>query len=397
MRLAPHAATAVAALLALHGAAYPHPGEDHRHEPPGWALRAWVDSAPAPARASPALAGGALGLALVLGAMLLRKRARLPAVVFPPALAVAGLMASLGCGDGGGQRPAGCRPQPKHDAAQLRELFAHFEADGVTFRADDDYFYVESNAFPRHAMMVGITAWQQQVPLPQPYAGKNAWRVPLRPAVAERPISAKKALYRGAIAVAVNGVPIFNALNNRGEDAYLAGELDEFGGHCGKGDDYHYHVAPTHLEAVVGKGKPIAFALDGFPLYGYADADGKEPADLDELNGRFEKDGSYRYYSTRKYPYVNGGMRGVVTVRGDQIEPQPKDAPARPAGEPLRGAKITAFERDDAGKAYTLTYELRGGTHSVRYTIAKDDSVTFVFTDDTGQAKTETYRRKSRP
>ena len=28
-------------------------------------------------------------------------------------------------------------------------------------------------------------------------------------------------------------MPIFNALNNRGDDAKAFGELDDFGGHCG--------------------------------------------------------------------------------------------------------------------------------------------------------------------
>ena len=38
------------------------------------------------------------------------------------------------------------------------------------------------------------------------------------------PASAKNRFLRGAIALAVNGVPIFNPLNNRGDDAYLAGD-----------------------------------------------------------------------------------------------------------------------------------------------------------------------------
>jgi len=45
---------------------------------------------------------------------------------------------------------------------------------------------------------------------------------------------------KGAVAIAPNGVPIFNPLNNTGEDAYAIGELDQWGGHCGKADDYHY-------------------------------------------------------------------------------------------------------------------------------------------------------------
>ena len=326
----------------------------------------------------------ALVLLAALG--LARKRSRAVTLPVVACLLSAFSLAALAAGQ--------AAPETKAPPT-IRKHFEPFK-DRLQLRHDDDYLYVGSDAFPDHQMMVGIKAWQQQVPLPQPYTGKNAWRIPLKPVLAEKPISAKTALYRGAIALAVNGVPIFNALNNRGEDAYLAGELDEFGGHCGRGDDYHYHIAPVHLEKIAGKGKPIAYALDGFPLYGYTDADDKAPKDLDEFNGRMEKDG-YRYYSTKKYPYINGGMRGVVTVRGDQIDPQPRDAPARPAQKPLRGAKITGFTRDDKTKTYKVEYDLRGKTHSVGYTINKDGSVSFVFTDGDGNVTKRTYRRDRRP
>lgn len=270
----------------------------------------------------------------------------------------------------------------------------HFEAfKKLELRSDADYLYVGSDGFPDHPMMKGIKAWQQQVPLPQAYTGKNAWQIPLKPVLADKPISAKNALFRGAIALAVNGVPIFNALNNRGEDSFLIGELDEYGGHCGRADDYHYHAAPVHLEKIVGKGNPIGYALDGFPLYGFTDADGKEPKDLDEFNGRMEKEG-YRYYSTRKYPYINGGMRGVVTIRGDQVDPQPRAGPVRPAGVPLRGAKITDFSRDDDKKRYLLKYEVNGQARSIAYTINNDGTFTFVFADANGKETTEAYRRR---
>ena len=154
------------------------------------------------------------------------------------------------------------------------KIQTHFEPfkDKLKFHSDDKFFYVESNGMPDHPMMVGITAWQQQVPIPQAYTGRNAWQIPLFPKLSDKPVSAKKELFRGAIALAVNGVPIFNALNNRKEDTFLAGELDEYGGHCGRGDDYHYHTAPIHLEKAVGKGNPIGYALDGFPLYGFTDS-----------------------------------------------------------------------------------------------------------------------------
>lgn len=276
------------------------------------------------------------------------------------------------------------------------DIQKHFEpfANKLKFRSDDTYFYVESNGMPDHQMMVGIRAWQQQVPIPQAYAGRNAWSIPLHPKMAEKPVSAKTALFRGAIALAVNGVPIFNPIKNDGRtDTFTAGELDNFGGHCGKGDDYHYHIGPVHLEKIVGKGNPIGYALDGYPLYGYFDAAGKEPKNLDAFNGRIEKDG-YRYYSTKKYPYVNGGLRGVVSVVDDQIDPQPRANPVRPEGRPLRGAKITGFSRDDERKQVKVTYDLAGKTQSMGYT-AKDGGVyDFTFTDASGKTTTETYSGK---
>ena len=367
----------LAATLVGGFAVHAHPGHDHDSPDP---VRR-PDPEPtgvAPAFAGPAVvAGGALAVFAAVGLVSRRKGFALPVGV----VAVAASLTALGAAD-----------DKKVPAA-----LTHFEPfrGKLELRADGDTLFVGSNGFPDHPMMIGIKAWQQQVPLPQPYTGKNAWQIPLKPRLADKPISGKTSLYRGAIALAVNGVPIFNALNNRGEDAYLAGELDEYGGHCGRGDDYHYHVAPVHLEKTVGKGNPIAYALDGYPLYGYTDADGKEPTDLDEYNGRTEA-GGYRYYSTKTYPYINGGMRGVVTVRGDGIEPQPRDAPVRPAGQPLRGATITDFSRDDDKKAYALKYEVRGKPLSVRYTIRRDGTYAFVFTDAAGKETTETYRRRDR-
>ncbi|MEI8022210.1 MAG: phosphatidylethanolamine-binding protein, partial [Schlesneria sp.] len=123
------------------------------------------------------------------------------------------------------------------EMAKAFEAFVRLKA--IKTRWDNQYFYVESNGIPAHPMMIGITAWQQQVPIPQKYIGENAWQIPLRPVPAKNPQTAKGNFLRGAIAVAANGIPIFNPLNNRGDDAYLFGELDEFGGHCGRADDYH--------------------------------------------------------------------------------------------------------------------------------------------------------------
>ena len=276
------------------------------------------------------------------------------------------------------------------------EIARHFEKfQNVKTRWDRDTLFVESSGLPDHNMMIGIRSWQQQVPLPQPFTGNNAWQIPLKPRLAANPISAKNNLYRGAIALAVNGVPIFNALNNRGDDAFLAGELDQWGGHCGRGDDYHYHTAPVHLEKIVGKGNPIAFALDGFPIFGLTEADGSPVGKLDQYNGQFDRDGQYHYHATETYPYINGGLRGVVTVRGDQIEPQPRDSPVRPALRPLRGATITDFKRGQ--KQSILTYRLGGQTGTVSYSPFGESSWKFTYNEPGRRARTETYERRSRP
>jgi hypothetical protein len=269
--------------------------------------------------------------------------------------------------------------------------FSAFAKSVKVFKGDK-YYLVESSGFPAHQMMVGIKSWQQQIPTPQNYAGANAWSIPIKPVIATNPISAKNHFLRGAIAIAVNGVPIFNALNNRGDDALLAGELDDWGGHCGRADDYHYHIAPTHLQTMVGKKVPIAYALDGFPIYGESEVDGKKVTGLDALNGHFDSKKNYHYHATKTYPYINGGFKGVVTEIDGQVDPQSLTKAFRPAGEPLRGAVITGFERV-GDSSFDLRYTLNGAEFHVVYTASLKE-VNMQFIDSTGSTRSEVYQRK---
>lgn len=308
-------------------------------------------------------------------------------------------------------------PEPVHDAAvtaarpsapfrltalakpgdlPIADAFAPFERRGkISCRHDDRWFYVESNGMPDHPLMVGIRAWQQQVPLPQPYVGGNAWQIPLHPRVAAEPASTRNRFLRGAIAVAVNGVPIFNPLNNRGEDAKAIGELDEYGGHCGRADDYHYHVAPVHLEEIVGQGRPIAYALDGYPIYGFTEPDGAPVRPLDALGGHEDGAGGYHYHATHTYPYLNAGFRGEVVERDGQVDPQPRARGVREALPQLRGATIVEFTavRPDTRR---LTYEIDGRRGTVEYTVAADGAASFTFTDPSGRTRTEDYTPRTR-
>lgn len=284
------------------------------------------------------------------------------------------------------------RAQVAATGANRPEMAAYFEAfaDKLKVRGDNQFLYVESRGMPDHPMMVGITAWQQQVPLPQNYTGENAWRIPLHPVPARNPMSAKSNFFRGAIALAVNGVPIFNPIKNDGRtDTLKAGELDQWGGHCGRADDYHYHIAPVHLEKIVGKGSPVGVALDGYPIYGYNDPNGKPPTDLDWLNGHKDSTGNYHYHATKTYPYLNGGFYGEVVQRDGQVDPQPRARGVRPALTGLRGAKITGFENPEPG-SFIVRYEVYGDRRSVEYTVAENGSATFNFISSQG-TQTEDY------
>ncbi len=166
--------------------------------------------------------------------------------------------------------------------------------------------------------------------------------------------------------------------------------MDEFGGHCGRADDYHYHIAPVHLEKSIGKGLPIAYALDGYPIYGYEEPDGSPVQGLDAFNGHKDRSGNYHYHATKTYPYLNGGFHGEVVKRDGQVDPQPRAEPVRPSLPPMQGAKIVGFEQTKPGY-FVLTYDVRGRKGTVRCELTAEGAAVMTFTDASGRSTTETY------
>lgn len=264
----------------------------------------------------------------------------------------------------------------------------------LQLRWDADYLYIGSNGLPDHNMMVGITAWQQQVPLPQAYFGDNAWRLPLHPIAAKVPQKVENHFLRGAIALAVNGIPIFNPQNNRGEISYEIGELDQWGGHCGRADDYHYHIAPLHLQSVAGKGMPIAFALDGYPIYGLSEPDGSPLRALDECHGHEDSRLGYHYHASTKRPYLQSAFHGEVVEAEEQVNPQPHAQPVREALPSLRGAKITGFKTSADGSTRFLSYTVNGRHGEVNFTPAGDKQWRFQFVSTDGTKTEQTYQAR---
>lgn len=264
------------------------------------------------------------------------------------------------------------------DPAFVNSAFAPFKST-VSTSYDATYFYVNSKGVPNHTMMVGIASggWQQQVPIPQCYlssfinksGNQNAWSIPLNPVIAATPVPVNKDHFGiGAIAIAANGVAIFNLYTTSGQDSYATGQLDNFGGHCGKGDDYHYHTAPLHL---ISSGQttanlPIAFGLDGFAVYGSLEPDGSAMSTLDANHGHYGTNGVYHYHGTQNSngsnPLMIVNMVGAVTEDANkQLIPQPQASPLRGGNlTPLAGALITSCVANTNNNGYNLAYSING-------------------------------------
>lgn len=277
----------------------------------------------------------------------------------------------------------------------LDSSFAPFVPYVHTF-SGSTYYNIESKGIPEtHEMMVGISdhGWQQQVPIPQCYIGANSWQVPLHPTPAASPIPVDSIHFtRGAIAIAVNGVPIFNVHTNTGVDSYLDGQLDNYGGHCGRADDYHYHIAPLHLYKYTSQNLPIAWGLDGYPIFGASEPDGSSMKALDNNHGHLWGQGDYHYHGTATAPYMIAAMYGQVTEDNThQLIPQPAAKPIRPALTPLKGALITSCKARPQKDGYTLLYTLKGVTDSITFFWDMNGNYTFQFYNS-GVLTTQNYK-----
>jgi len=279
------------------------------------------------------------------------------------------------------------------------DVFKYFSANKVSIDEREKYVHISSDGIPKGKLMVGIKSWQQQVPLPQKYSQNNAWHLTKTPSASSSNPSLSNNFYMGAVGLAVDGTPIFNPLNNRGDDAYLAGELDHMGGHSGRADDYHYHTAPTHLNSIVGNDNPIAFILDGYPLYGFYEPSGKKVdyATLDKNKGHSHDGLGYHYHASKEYPYINQSMYGKVKIALDSrgntnyISPQPKTKPLRESLQPLRGAEITGFTVNNEKSNFSLSYKLRGKDYTLYYTLT-NDTWKFIIPNHDGTNRVESYK-----
>jgi uncharacterized protein (TIGR03437 family) len=242
------------------------------------------------------------------------------------------------------------------------------KSGAASVNCDSTYAYVGSIDSTTDQTMNGITSTNLQVPTPQNFLGANGWKIPLNPAIAPAPTP----VVDGPIGVAINGIPIFNPCTqggtncSTGGDTKSLGQLDTCNGHSGRADDYHYHAAPNCLmaeqPASYWNTHPLGWALDGFAIFGYNDANGAT-AQRDNICGGNTNPvqnapAGYSYHVTDAYPYVvNNCLTGV---------PSPGLPNQGSKYHPMRQPPVTPF--DDS--AMTLTTDPTDGYQVLQFTSA---------------------------
>jgi hypothetical protein len=249
-------------------------------------------------------------------------------------------------------------------------------ADRVAVTCDGGWALVASDTYPAHSVMTGITATNDQVPVPAPGYVSSIPLVPVHAASATS--------IDAALGVAVNGVPIYDytsqGLNDpavyvASADTKLSGELDVCNGHAGRGDDYHYHAAPTcMMQAMANRGPTaiIGWAFDGYPIYGNTNPNGSTIASgaLDVCNAQADATFGFRYHTSDTHPYIVQCLVGQVDLsRAPRVGPMSaKTAGAgKPPGSKPNGSVTNLKLVEAATGARTMTYTFNGQQYSIAY------------------------------
>ncbi len=186
---------------------------------------------------------------------------------------------------------------PTSVPSTCEEKTAHFNEYSSNMKSiicheEDNYLGVVSHrasgvrsSQPSQQIQVGITYWIGRITLP----GEGSFYTPLRPSFLNAASNNVPCEGDGStrMGITIDGVlilPYFNQnIGGEGEfcgpveaddgkeyynaDIPLVGGVDQCFGHAGNGDGYHVHGAPICLMDVHDPSKPLAYMLDGIPLY----------------------------------------------------------------------------------------------------------------------------------
>lgn len=166
---------------------------------------------------------------------------------------------------------------------------------------------IVSNGIPDHDVKIGNPnspceiPWFISMPLNGTYQSAETEVAPL-----------------GIIAVAVNGVPIYGAMEAEGLNAVepsptsFVQDAQYWYGHAAPNHDWHYHNPWAGNANQPNSSTLVGYALDGFPIYGVLDDD----TTLDACNGRWLAD-NYQYHIVRpevvdgEGDYCNGSSPAI--------------------------------------------------------------------------------------
>lgn len=187
--------------------------------------------------------------------------------------------------------------------------------------------------------------------------------IPLNPVMAETPTQLGVV---SQVGMSLSGIPIFSDAPSVFRTNNMPA-LDPCGGHVDPGGWWHWHATATDMESTFAHegveadcyldqsaSALFAYAFDGYPIYGSADADGTVPTDLDDCNGHTGAtaeypDGIYHYHATLDFPNLPTCLAGTRAENGlssntDTAVPDGNAAGGRgedgpPAGAPPGGGE----------------------------------------------------------
>ena len=175
------------------------------------------------------------------------------------------------------------------------------------------YYTAYTNGVPSHSNL----KWPREEEVRPIYLNIThvAFNIPKIPKLREKPLMC---VPFGIVGVATGGVMIYNAYTPR-KDCPIANLVEAFDmcmGHPDPGGGYHYHghSSCNRMEVCGQKSKIFGVALDGIPIFGPFDENGKQliQTDLDICGGRIGKDGRYKYHITGDPPFLLNCFRGEI-------------------------------------------------------------------------------------
>lgn len=249
------------------------------------------------------------------------------------------------------------------------------QVTNLSCTADSIKFSSTGLPLSTNTKMVGITGTNQQYPRPHSYQ----FTFPLTPGASASPTTPDA----GAIGVAINGVPLFSPWDQAATRNHTLdmGELDVCGGHAGRGDDYHYHIAPKCLidslgEKHVDESKlPVGIANDGNPILalGWFRTSNNVESKLDSCRGMKDTNGVYFYnvQSVSKWDTLNCFTNKVVQTSRDSWTSRTDSQ-----GKNITGAKVAMTITDfSTVVASGVTGYIMKGTLRSQKVIQTDQSV----------------------